>query len=56
MGTGFRGMLFSLATGWLVDHYSFIRAFVLFGCTPMVAALLIWWLPRSNEMPKTVAG
>ena len=61
MGSGFGGMFFSLVTGWLVDHYSFIPAFVLFGCTPMIAALLIWWLPRTiapaspslpREMPK----
>jgi MFS transporter, ACS family, hexuronate transporter len=65
MGSGFGGMIFSLVTGWLVDHYSFIPAFVLFGCTPMIAALLIWWLPRTitpvspslpRAMPKTVAG
>jgi MFS transporter, ACS family, hexuronate transporter len=47
MGSGFGGMFFSLVTGWLVDHYSFIPAFALFGCTPMIAALLIWWLPRT---------
>jgi ACS family hexuronate transporter-like MFS transporter len=47
MGSGFGGMLFSLVTGWLVDHYSFKPAFVLFGLTPIIAALLIWWLPRS---------
>jgi ACS family hexuronate transporter-like MFS transporter len=47
MGSGFGGMLFSLVTGWLVDHYSFKPAFVLFGLTPIIAALLIWWLPRN---------
>ena len=46
MGSGFGGMFFSLATGWLVDHYSFKSTFVLFGLTPIIAALLIWWLPR----------
>ena len=39
MGSGFGGMLFSLVTGWLVDHYSFKPAFVLFGLTSHIAAL-----------------
>jgi len=47
MGSGFGGMFFSLVTGWLVDHYSFIPAFVLFGLTPIIAAALIWSLPRT---------
>ncbi len=47
MGSGFGGMFFSLVTGWLVDHYSFKPAFVLFGLTPIIAAALIWWLPRT---------
>jgi MFS transporter, ACS family, hexuronate transporter len=47
MGSGFGGMFFSLVTGWLVDHYSFKPAFVLFGLTPIIAACLIWWLPRT---------
>ena len=47
MGSGFGGMFFSLVTGWLVDHYSFKPAFALFGLTPIVAACLIWWLPRT---------
>jgi ACS family hexuronate transporter-like MFS transporter len=46
MGSGFGGMFFSLVTGWLVDHYSFKPAFVLFGLTPIIAAALIWSLPR----------
>jgi MFS transporter, ACS family, hexuronate transporter len=51
MGSGFGGMFFALVTGWLVDHYSFRPAFVLFGLTPIVAALLVWWLPRRIESP-----
>jgi ACS family hexuronate transporter-like MFS transporter len=47
MGSGFGGMMFSLLTGWLVDHYSFKPAFALFGITPIIAAALIWWLPRT---------
>ena len=47
MGSGFGGMFFALVTGWLVDHYSFKPAFVLFGLTPIVSACLIWFLPRT---------
>jgi ACS family hexuronate transporter-like MFS transporter len=46
MGSGFGGMVFSLATGWLVDHYSFRPVFMLFGTLPIIAAILIWTLPR----------
>lgn len=45
VGSGLGGMLFSLLTGWLVEHYSFEPAFVLFGIIPLVAALLVWKLP-----------
>jgi ACS family hexuronate transporter-like MFS transporter len=51
MGSGFGGMFFSLVTGWLVDHYSFKPAFVLFGLTPIIAAVLIWSLPRVITPP-----
>jgi ACS family hexuronate transporter-like MFS transporter len=47
MGSGFGGMFFSLITGWLVDHYLYRPVFVLFGLTPIIAAALIWLLPRS---------
>ena len=46
MGSGFGGMVFSLATGWLVDHYSFKPVFALFGTLPIIAAALVWTLPR----------
>jgi hypothetical protein len=49
MGSGFGGMVFSLVTGWLVDHYSFQPAFVLFGIIPLIAALLVWTLPKEAE-------
>jgi len=47
MGSGFGGMLFSLITGAVVERYSFRPAFVLFGIIPLLAAALVWWLPRS---------
>lgn len=39
-------MVFRLVTGWLVDHYSFRPAFVLFGVIPLVAVRMVWTLPR----------
>ena len=51
MGAGFGGMIFSLVTGWLVDHYSFQPVFVLFGSIPLIAALLVWMLPKQVSLP-----
>lgn len=50
MGSGMGGMILSLVTGWLVDHYSFRPVFVLFGVIPLVAAWLVWTLPRKPEI------
>jgi ACS family hexuronate transporter-like MFS transporter len=44
MGAGFGGMLFSLATGWVVDHYSFTPVFFGFGVMPLLCAAIIWTL------------
>jgi len=49
MGAGFGGMVFSLLTGWVVDHYSYVPVFVGFGILPLIAASLIWRLPDANE-------
>ncbi|WP_130424808.1 MFS transporter [Edaphobacter modestus] len=49
MGSGFGGMVFSLVTGWLVDHYSFRPVFMLFGTLPIIAAILVWTLPRTSR-------
>jgi ACS family hexuronate transporter-like MFS transporter len=49
MGAGFGGMLFSLITGWVVDHYSFTPVFIGFGITPLICALIIWTLLGSLE-------
>jgi MFS transporter, ACS family, hexuronate transporter len=42
LGSGIGGMVFALMTGWLVDHYSYVPAFVLFGTIPLVFVLIIW--------------
>jgi ACS family hexuronate transporter-like MFS transporter len=49
MGAGFGGMVFSLLTGWVVDHYSYVPVFVGFGILPLVAAAIIWCLPEGEQ-------
>jgi ACS family hexuronate transporter-like MFS transporter len=44
MGSGFGGMLFTLATGWAVDHYSYTPVFAGFGIMPLICALILWTL------------
>ena len=42
MGAGFGGMVFTLITGWVVDHYSYTPAFIGFGILPLVCATILW--------------
>lgn len=42
MGSGAGGMLFALITGWLVDHYSYVPVFWLFGLIPFVGVSILW--------------
>lgn len=53
MGSGFGGMLFTLVTGWLVDHFSYTPVFFLFGLIPLVCAAILWKLMGPLE-PQTV--
>lgn len=55
MGAGFGGMLFSLITGWVVDHYSYTPVFVGFGLLPLVCAAIVWTLsgPLRPADPKS---
>jgi len=66
MGSGFGGMVFTLITGWVVDHYSYTPVFIGFGIVPLMCALVMWTLmgtlrpsstspdPRpSPSLPKT---
>jgi ACS family hexuronate transporter-like MFS transporter len=43
-GAGLGGMVFMLITGWLVDHYSYTPAFLLFGLIPFVSVAVLWWM------------
>ncbi len=44
MGAGFGGMLFTLITGWAVDHYSYTPVFIGFGVLPLICAAILWGL------------
>jgi ACS family hexuronate transporter-like MFS transporter len=49
MGAGFGGMIFSLVTGWVVDHYSYVSVFIGFGILPLIGAAIIWRLPGPGK-------
>lgn len=44
MGAGFGGMVFTLITGWVVDHYSYVPVFIGFGILPLISATVLWTL------------
>ena len=44
MGSGIGGMLFTLITGWAVDHYSYTPVFIGFGLLPLICASILWLL------------
>jgi MFS transporter, ACS family, hexuronate transporter len=44
MGAGFGGMIFALVTGWLIDHYSYTPAFILFGLMPLICTAMLWFV------------
>ncbi|MBZ5561770.1 MAG: MFS transporter [Acidobacteriia bacterium] len=60
MGSGFGGMAFALLTGWLVDRYSYIPVFAVFGLIPLIAVFIIWVFlgplipPYKVECPTTL--
>jgi ACS family hexuronate transporter-like MFS transporter len=59
MGSGFGGMLFTLITGWVVDHYSYTPVFIAFGLLPLICATILWLLAgelRPIDMRATIRG
>jgi ACS family hexuronate transporter-like MFS transporter len=42
MGSGFGGMVFALVTGWLVERYSYVPVFWLFGLIPVICVSILW--------------
>ena len=58
MGSGFGGMLFTLLTGWVVDHFSYTPVFFGFGLIPLLCVLILWTLLgplRPLSSPQTPA-
>jgi MFS transporter, ACS family, hexuronate transporter len=53
MGSGFGGMVFTLITGWVVDHYSYTPVFIGFGIVPLICALVMWTLMGTLNPPPT---
>ncbi len=49
MGSGFGGMVFALLTGWLVDRYSYVPVFWLFGLIPLIGVAILWVFMGSLE-------
>jgi ACS family hexuronate transporter-like MFS transporter len=49
MGSGFGGMVFTLLTGWAVEHYSYTPVFIGFGLIPLLCATILWTLTKSPE-------
>jgi len=55
MGSGFGGMVFTLITGWVVDHYSYTPVFIGFGIVPLICALVMWTLMGSLKPITTIS-
>jgi MFS transporter, ACS family, hexuronate transporter len=44
LGSGFGGIVSAPLTGLLVDHYSFLPAFIVFGLIPVASISIVWTL------------
>jgi ACS family hexuronate transporter-like MFS transporter len=44
LGSGSGGMVSALLTGWVIDHYSFLPAFIAFGLIPIISISIVWIL------------
>lgn len=51
LGSGFGGIVSAPLTGWLIDHYSFLPAFIFFGLIPIVSISIVWTLMGPLEPP-----
>jgi ACS family hexuronate transporter-like MFS transporter len=52
-------MVFMLLTGWMVDRYSYLPVFLMFGLIPLLCAGILWtWLGplvRDSDFPAPAA-
>ena len=53
IGGALGGMVFALITGWLIDHYSYVPVFLLFGTLPLASALVLWFGTGSLDKSAT---
>lgn len=44
MGSGFGGMVFTLITGYVVDHASYTPVFIGFGLVPLICVSVLWFV------------
>ena len=54
MGSGFGGMVFTLMTGWVVQHYSWVPVFFGFGVIPLICATILWTVTPAGATPEIV--
>ena len=53
MGAGAGGMVFTMATGWTLDHYGYAPVFLAAGAIPLLAFAVLFTL---LERPKASAA
>lgn len=53
MGSGFGGMVFSLLTGWVIDHASYVPVFAGFAAMPLICAVILWTLAGERARSRT---
>lgn len=53
MGAGFGGMLFTLITGWVVQHYSYTPVFIGFGLIPLISAAILVFVTTAGRVART---
>jgi MFS transporter, ACS family, hexuronate transporter len=41
-------MVFTLITGWVVEHYSYTPVFFGFGVIPLICATILWTLTKCD--------
>lgn len=52
LAAGVTGTLFTLLVGFLVDHFSYLPAFVLAATAPLLATVSVVFLIRRSAMPE----
>ncbi|MBV9082777.1 MAG: MFS transporter [Acidobacteriaceae bacterium] len=53
-GAALAGMIFTLATGFAVDHFSYVPVFLAAGLMPVMAVTILYWGLRKEHIPELV--